>query len=65
VIALTVADGHSGTTLMSRRYVGIRRKQVDTASESAWSDVMDAALARTMHDLATDPDLASVLRATS
>jgi hypothetical protein len=26
-----------------------------------WRDVMDVALARTMHDLATDPELTAVL----
>ena len=62
VIALTVADGRSGNTLLARRYVGIKRQQVDKPSESAWRDVMDAALARTMHDLATDPDLVAALR---
>src|SRR5437899_1231974 len=29
---------------------------------SAWREVMDAALARTMHDLATDPEVVAALR---
>jgi uncharacterized lipoprotein YajG len=62
VIGLTVADGRSGNTLLSRRYIGIKRHQVDKASESAWRDVIDAALARTMHDVATDPDLTAALK---
>ena len=59
----TVVEHRSepGRTLFSRRYVGIERGQVDTASEGAARDVMDAALARTMHDLATDPTLVAAL----
>ena len=61
VIALTVVDGRRGTMLLSRRYIGIKRQQVDKASERDWRQVMDAALARTMHDLGTDAALVSVL----
>jgi len=61
VIAVTLTDGHSGDQLLTRRYVGISRRQVDKDSEIGWRDVMDVALARSMHDLATDPELAAVL----
>src|SRR5206468_2987393 len=60
-IALAVADGRSGDTLVTRRYVGIKRRQADADTESAWREVMDAALARTMHDLATDPEVVAAL----
>jgi len=61
VIAVTLSDGRSGDQLLTRRYVGISRRQVDKASEIGWRDLMDVALARSMHDLATDPELAAVL----
>jgi hypothetical protein len=63
VIALTVAEPRSGDRLLTRRYVGISRRQIenDKDSDNGWRDVMDVALARTMHDLATDPELAAVL----
>jgi hypothetical protein len=61
VIAVTLTDGRSGDQLLTRRYVGISRRQVDKDSEAAWRDMMDVALARSMHDLATDPELAAVL----
>jgi len=60
-IALAVADGRSGDTLVTRRYVGIKRRQADGDSETVWREVMNAALARTMHDLATDPDVVATL----
>lgn len=56
-IALAVADGQTGDALLTRRYIGIKRREVDKASDDAVRDVMDAALARTIHDMATDPDL--------
>ena len=61
VIAVTLTDGHSGDQLLTRRYVGISRRQVDKDSEIGWRDMMDVALARSMHDLGTDPELAAVL----
>ena len=61
VIALNVVDGRSGEILLTRRYVGIKRREIDKASEDARRETMDAALARTMHDLATDPELAKAL----
>ena len=61
VIAVTVANPHSGDTLLTRRYVGISRRQVEKDSDNGWRDTMEVALARTMRDLATDPELAAVL----
>jgi hypothetical protein len=61
IVVLTVADGRTGDTLLTRRYVGIRRREVDKPDESQWREVMATALARTMHDLATDPDLVAAL----
>ena len=57
-IAVAVADGHTGDRLWSRRYVGIRRQTAAADSKTAWREVMDAALARMIRDVATDPDLA-------
>ena len=58
VIALAVRDGYSGRPLLDRRYVGIHRRQAtEDEAESAPREVMDLALARAMHDLATDPEL--------
>lgn len=61
VIALNIVDGRGGDILLTRRYVGIKRRDVDKPSDDARRETMDAALARTMHDLATDPELAKVL----
>jgi hypothetical protein len=46
---------------MTRRYVGIKRREIDKGSDDARRETMDTALARTMHDLATDPALSKVL----
>ena len=56
-IALRVADGRTGGMLLTRRYIGIKRREVDKGSNDVARTVMDAALARTMHDMATDPEL--------
>ena len=61
VIALNMVDERSGDILLTKRYVGIKRRDIDKASDDAMRETMDAALARTMHDLATDPELAKVL----
>ena len=58
VIALNLVDGRSGAMLLTRRYVGIKRREVEKASDDARRETMDTALARTMHDLAMDPELA-------
>ena len=61
IIALTVVDGRTGDALLTRRYVGIRRREVDKPDKKQWREVLDTALARAMHDLATDPDLVAAL----
>jgi hypothetical protein len=55
-LALTVTD--RGKSVFTRRYVGIKRQNADRDARHAARDVMDAALARAMHDLATDAELA-------
>lgn len=60
VIALSVIDAR-GDTALTRRYVGIKRRDIDKPTDDARRETMDAALARAMHDLATDPELARVL----
>jgi hypothetical protein len=60
-ISLAVADGHTGDTLLARRYLGIKRRRADEDSKSTRREVMEAALARTMRDLATDPELVAAL----
>ncbi len=57
VIAVAVLDGRTGDGILTRRYVGVRRRQVDRVSDDAAREVMDAALARSIRDLATDPAL--------
>jgi hypothetical protein len=59
-IAVVVADP-SGTQLLTRRYIGISRRTAAADSKDAWREVMDTALVRTIHDVATDPDLASTV----
>jgi YajG family uncharacterized lipoprotein len=61
VLAVTLADARRGDQLLSRRYVGISRRQADKDSDKDWRDVMDVALARSMHDFATDPELSLAL----
>jgi hypothetical protein len=61
VIALNIVDERGGEILLARRYVGIKRRDIDKPSDEARRETMDAALARTMHDLATDPELAKTL----
>ncbi|HZF07010.1 MAG TPA: hypothetical protein VE932_21925 [Patescibacteria group bacterium] len=66
VFALTVIDGRSGDRLATRRYIGIKRRQVDKPADDVAREVMDAALARSMRDLATDRALvAAFARATT
>jgi hypothetical protein len=61
VMVVTVMDARNGSTLLSRRFIGTKRRLVDGTSEQAAVDVMDAALARAIHDFATDPQLVAVL----
>lgn len=60
-IALAVKDGRGGATLLTRRYVGTKRRQAEADSKDTWRDVMNVALARAMRDIATDPDLVAAL----
>jgi uncharacterized lipoprotein YajG len=60
-IALRVADARTGDRLLNRRYVGISRRVADAEAEDAWLAVMNTALARTVHDVATDPDVARTM----
>ena len=60
-IALAVTNGRTGERVAARRYVGIRRRQVEADLQDARREVMDVALARTMHDLATDRALVAAL----
>jgi hypothetical protein len=62
-IALTVIDDRRGEPVLVRRYVGIARREADEDIERAGRAVLDAALARTMHDVATDPTVLAVLAA--
>ena len=59
-----VTCGHVGALRDQRRdriHVVVGGSEIDKASEDARRETMDAALARTMHDLATDPELAKAL----
>ena len=60
-VALAVTNGRTGERVVARRYTGIRRQLVEADSRDARRAVMDAALARTMHDLATDRVLVTAL----
>jgi len=62
-VALTISlnGGGRGNPLLTRRYIGLARRVAEKTSENDWRDVMDLALSRAMHDLATDPDLVSAL----
>jgi hypothetical protein len=57
-VVVSVADGRTGDRLLTRRYVGIRRQTGEAKSKLVWREVMETALARTLHDVATDPELA-------
>jgi uncharacterized lipoprotein YajG len=56
-IAVVLTDGRTGEPLLTRRYVGLRRRTGEADSKDTWREIMDTALARTIHDVATDPDL--------
>jgi uncharacterized lipoprotein YajG len=55
VLALAVVDGRNGETLFTRHYAGTKRREADADAKNVAREVMDAALARTLHDFATDP----------
>ena len=57
-LAVTLVDARTGETILTRRYVGIRRQQGPRDAKQVALEVMDVALSRVMHDLATDPELA-------
>ena len=57
-LTLTLIDGRSGEAVLTRRYVGIRRQQAEREAKQAGREIMDLALSRAMHDLATDTQLA-------
>jgi len=57
-LAVTLVDVRTGETILTRRYVGIRRQQGPRDAKQVGLEVMDVALSRVMHDLATDPELA-------
>jgi uncharacterized lipoprotein YajG len=66
VFTLTGLDGRTGEQLLTRRYIGIKRHRVDKPSDDVAREVLNAALARSMRDLATDPALvAAFSRATA
>jgi hypothetical protein len=60
-IALAATNARTGEQVAARRYIGIRRRQVEADSPDARRAVMDVALARTMHDVATDRALVTSL----
>ena len=62
-VAITVIDQRRGERVLVRRYVGIARRVGDEDIERAGRAVLDTALARTMHDLATDPTVLAALAA--
>ena len=57
VIALAVVDGASGEWVLARRYVAISRREGDEDPKRAARDALEVALARALHDLATDPTI--------
>jgi uncharacterized lipoprotein YajG len=60
-IAVAIADAGSGDRLFARRYIGVKRRIANADSREAWREVMDAALARAIRDVATDPELAETV----
>jgi uncharacterized lipoprotein YajG len=57
VLALAVIDGRNGETLFTRHYAATKRREADAGAKDVAREVMDAALARTLHDFATDPQV--------
>jgi hypothetical protein len=60
-LALRVVDAHTGDRRLTRRYVGIKRRLAEADAVDVWREIMDAALARTLRDIATDPELVAAL----
>src|SRR5262249_35437646 len=57
-LAVTLVAARTGETVVTRRYVGIKRQQGPGDAKQVGLEVMDLALSRVMHDLATDTELA-------
>jgi uncharacterized lipoprotein YajG len=64
-LAVAIRDERGGSTVLVRRYAGIKRRYADPDAREAWREVMETALARTVRDLATDPELATALAVVS
>jgi hypothetical protein len=64
-LAVAIRDERDGSTVLVRRYSGIKRRYADPDARDAWREVMETALARTVRDLATDPELATALAVVS
>ena len=60
-LAVAIRDERGGPPVLVRRYAGINRRYADPDAKEVWREVMDTALARTVHDLATDPELVKAL----
>ena len=60
-VAVAIRDERGGSTVLVRRYAGIKRRYADPDAREAWREVMETALARTVRDLATDPELVTAL----
>jgi hypothetical protein len=61
VIALAVVDGATGEQVLTRRYVANSRREADEDPQRAARDALEVALARALHDLATDPTIPAAL----
>jgi hypothetical protein len=57
-LAVALIDARTGEPLFTRRYVEIRRQQGKGDATQAGLEIMEIALSRVMHDLATNTQLA-------
>lgn len=62
-LAVAIRDEQGGSTVLLRRYAGIKRRYADPDDRQVWREVMETALARMVHDLATDPEFVKALGA--
>ena len=60
-LAVAVRDARTNATLFARRYAAIKRRHAEPDAREAWREVMDTALARTLHDIATDAELVAAV----
>jgi hypothetical protein len=60
-LAVAIRDERGGSTVLVRRYAGTKRRYANPDAREAWREVMETALARTVRDLATDPQLVTAL----